>query len=85
MLASGRPILATCAADTEMARTVEGCGRVVPRGDVGALAAALRSLANDLASRLRMGTAAREYALRHLGRDAVLGRLDGALAAMARP
>jgi colanic acid biosynthesis glycosyl transferase WcaI len=85
MLASGKPVLATCAADTEMARTVEGCGRVVPPGDVGALAAALRSLTHDLASRLRMGTAAREHAQRHLGRDAVLGRLDGVLATMARP
>lgn len=79
MLASGRPVVATCAAHSEMASVVGGCGLVVPPGDAPALAAALRRLAADAAERERLGLAARAHAEQRLGRDAVLRRWEAEL------
>lgn len=47
MLASGRPVVATAAADTGLAREVEGCGVVTPPADAGAFAAAICRLMDD--------------------------------------
>jgi colanic acid biosynthesis glycosyl transferase WcaI len=74
MLASGRPVVATCAPGTEIARLLEGCGRIVPPGDAPALAAALRELAADEAARRMLGAAARRRAEQQLARERVLGR-----------
>lgn len=76
MLASGRPIIATAAPTTQIARTVAQCGLVVPPEDAAALAQAVSTLAEDPDTRRRMGENARDYALRHLGRDAILGALE---------
>ncbi|MEQ1662985.1 MAG: glycosyltransferase WbuB [Thiobacillus sp.] len=75
MLASGRPVIATCNAGTEIAGVVQHCGRVVAPGDDAALALAVVQLVNDVATRLRLGTQARAYAETNLARDSVLGRL----------
>jgi len=72
MLASGRPVVATCRADTELADVVKLCGRVVPPGDAPALAAALNELLDARPLRAELGEHARAYALRHLAKDAVL-------------
>lgn len=76
MLASGRPVLATAEAGTQVAMVVdEGltpCGVVVPAEDHVALCAALARLAADAAVRVRLGQNAREYAVRYLGREQVL-------------
>jgi len=75
MLASGRPVIATCRAGTEIAVVVQHCGLVAAPGDGAALALAILQLINDVASRLRLGTQARAYAEANLSRDSVLGRL----------
>jgi colanic acid biosynthesis glycosyl transferase WcaI len=75
MLASGRPVIATCREGTEIATVVSQCGLVVPPGDIAALAAAIEDLADDDVARRRLGAQARLFAEENLERDAVLGRL----------
>ena len=59
MLASGRPVVATATADSELAGIVSRCGVVVPPGEALGMAMALRSLAHDPEQRSRLGVAAR--------------------------
>lgn len=75
MLASGRPVVATCRADTELAAVVGQFGRVVPPGDAAALARALCELMADPEHREMLGARARAHALLHLARDGVLQAL----------
>lgn len=75
MLASGRPVIATCQQGTEIAHVVSQCGLVVPPEDGVALAVAIEQLADDSAAREMLGAKARRYAEENLARDAVLGRL----------
>lgn len=75
MLASGRPVIATCNEGTEIAVVVQHCGLVVAPGDDAALALAIEQMFNDVATRLRLGMQARAYAEKNLARDSVLGRL----------
>ncbi|WP_456280753.1 glycosyltransferase WbuB [Cupriavidus sp. JZ107] len=82
MLASGRAVIATAHAGTELARLVARCGRVVAPGDGLALAAAIEQLAADPATRDTLGAAGRAWAERHLDRDAVLGRWEAAMQAL---
>ncbi len=72
MLASGRPVIATCREGTEIAAVVSSCGVVVPPQDPAALAAAVCNLADGLDTRLELGRRARAYAEAHFERDAVL-------------
>lgn len=83
MLSSGRPVVATCAEGTEIARTVQGYGRVVPPDDAAALAEALRQLAGDAAERQRLGQAARRFAEEHLHAGRVLQAWCDTLTALA--
>jgi colanic acid biosynthesis glycosyl transferase WcaI len=76
MLASGRPVIAIADAGTQVASVVEGRGLVVPLDDAGALSAAVELLANDALLRSRLGYAAREYAVEHLGKEQVLRRFE---------
>ena len=75
MLASGRPVVATCRADTELAAVVGQFGRVVPPGDAAALARALCELLADPEHREMLGARARAHAMLHLARDGVLQAL----------
>jgi len=75
MLASGRAVIATCKADTEIANVVVQCGLVVAPEDGDALARAIEQLLDDNEARLRFGKQARLYAEKNLARDSVLGRL----------
>lgn len=79
MLASGRPVVATAAAETELGRIVGRCGRVVRPGDAAALAEAIADLAGDPALRQTLGRAGRAWAERHLDREAVLSAFEAAL------
>jgi colanic acid biosynthesis glycosyl transferase WcaI len=72
MLASGRPVVATAHAGTQVASVVESRGLVVPPEDSEALHAAVQRLVNDASLRAQLGVAAREYAASHLGKEAVL-------------
>ncbi|MDP9123686.1 MAG: WcaI family glycosyltransferase [Pseudomonadota bacterium] len=84
MLASGRPVIAAAAPDTEIAAVVEGCGVVTEPECALGIANAIFELANDEARRLQLGIAAREHAQRNLGTSAVFERLSMSLE-RARP
>jgi colanic acid biosynthesis glycosyl transferase WcaI len=75
MLASGRAIIASSLANTEIANVVGECGLVVAPGDGDALAKAIEQLLDDDEVRLKFGRQARIYAEKNLARDSVLRRL----------
>jgi colanic acid biosynthesis glycosyl transferase WcaI len=77
MLASGRPVIATCHAGTELHAVVSTCGIVVEPEDTSALAEAICRLADDAALRTELGESARAYAEANFERDAVLERVFG--------
>ena len=77
MLASGRPVIATCLAGTELEAVVSQCGIVVPPEDSVELAAAICRLADDVATRRELGSRARAYAEANFERDAIFGRIFG--------
>ena len=79
MLASGRPVVATCRPGTEISEIVSRCGLVVAPQDSTALALAVSRLADDMAMRLELGRRAREFAESNFERNAVLGMMFGAL------
>jgi colanic acid biosynthesis glycosyl transferase WcaI len=79
MLASGRPVIATCRPGTEISEIVSQCGLVVAPKDSTAFALAVSRLADDTTMRLELGRRAREFAESNFERDAVLGTLFGAL------
>lgn len=85
MLASGRPVVATAAPGTGLYDEVAGCGVTVPPGDSAAFAAAIGQLLDDAALATRLGATARQRALERWDREAILPRLEAALAALAAP
>ncbi len=74
MLASGRPVLATAAPETQVGLVAARCGRLVAPADLPAFAGALRALAEDEPARERLGAAARAYAEDNLAQDAIMAR-----------
>ena len=72
MLASGRPVIATCRPRTEIADIVSNCGLIVAPRDSNSLADAIVRLADDPALRRSLGRKAREFAIANFERDAVL-------------
>lgn len=74
MLSSGRPVVATCRADTEIGRVVTRCGRVVQPGCAVQLAQAVVELADDRTARHEFGERARTYAEHSLAKDSILLR-----------
>lgn len=79
MLASGRPVIATAATGTQIARAVEGRGIIVEPGNVEVFVRAALRLSGDDAMRRKMGRAARAYAEQELARDPVLRRFEEAM------
>jgi colanic acid biosynthesis glycosyl transferase WcaI len=77
MLASGRPVIASCAAGTELEAVVSKCGLVVDPEDDAAFATAVATLADNAGLRMDLGRRARNYAETNFERDAILGRLFG--------
>ncbi len=75
MLASGRPVVATCAPDTELASVVSQCGMVTTPEDPEHLARVVLKLADNPRLRAELGRRARAWAEEHLQRDVVLGRV----------
>lgn len=84
MLASGRPVIATCRQGTEIAAIVGQFGLVVPPGDAAALVGAISQLADDADSRCRLGKNAREFAEINLSRDGVLNLVLANLLELSR-
>lgn len=87
MLASGRAVVATAHADTELGRVVThdaACGLVTPPEDAAAMAQAIRSLVNDPDLRHQLGANGRAYAERELNRDVILRRFESQLQALVQ-
>jgi colanic acid biosynthesis glycosyl transferase WcaI len=96
MLASGRPVIATAHAGTELACVVGGdvtlgpssspkpLGMVVPPEVATAMAQAVLQLAADPVLRQAMGAAARAFAETHLDQAAVLVRFEAHLQALVQ-
>jgi colanic acid biosynthesis glycosyl transferase WcaI len=80
MLASGRPVIATAAAGTGLAREVEGCGTLVEPGDEAAFAGAIAVLLDDEAGWNAAAQTARVRAEERWAKGAVLGEFAEALA-----
>lgn len=83
MLASGRPVIATTAADTALGRELDGAGVLVSPADPAALAKALDALLDDPKSRADMGRVARKRALERWDMTAILDRLKGELESLS--
>jgi len=75
MLASGRPVIATCQVGTEIARVVSNCGLVSAPEDGAALASAILQLADNDEARQALGVQARHYAKENFEKNGVLKRL----------
>jgi len=85
MLASGRPVVATASAGTQVARAVEGCGRVVAPSDPEAFARAITDLVRDPRLRSEYGAAGRARAVAQWSRPRILGELERQLEGFAGP
>ncbi|WP_421760446.1 WcaI family glycosyltransferase [Devosia sp.] len=85
MLASGRPVVATAAAGTGLAREVEGCGMVVTPGDADAFADGIERLIDDQSAWAEAARAARARAEDWWAKDKVLGRMEAALRSPTLP
>lgn len=72
MLASGRPVIATCRQGTEISEIVSKCGLVVPPENSEELARAITKLADNPESRFLLGRRGRSFAEENFERDAVL-------------
>lgn len=84
MLASGRPVVATAAAGTGLAREVDGCGLVTPPEDEVAFADAIERLLDDASLRDRCSRAARQRAEQSWNKEVtVQGFLDDLSAVVA--
>ena len=81
MLASGRPIVATVGARSEVARLVGKSGMLVPPGDSDALCDAVRMLSADQELRSRMGEEGRRIAVSSLHSETTLLDFESELAA----
>ncbi len=76
-LASGRPVLAGVAGDSATVVSASGAGLVCPPEQPAAMAAAMRSLANESPERLaEMARSGRAYYLSELSLDAAGARMD---------
>jgi colanic acid biosynthesis glycosyl transferase WcaI len=75
ILASGRPPIAQ-ADGGELAAATRRCGILTPPGDAAAMAEAILELAANPARRRRLGEVARQLALEHLDRDAIIARYE---------
>ncbi len=71
-MASGRPVVAGAATDSEVAKALSGCGVVVPPESGPAFAEALRGLADASDRRRTLGQDARRRALALWNRQDVL-------------
>ena len=85
ILASGRPVVASSPAGSELGDLAEQAGLRVDPEDPIAFAAALRRLVNDGPLRQRLGARARQLAEERFGQNAVLRTLEQELEALVAP
>jgi len=74
-MAMAKPIIATDVSD--LALVLEGCGRIVPPDDAGALAAAIESVLNDPEGSAVLGRAARKKCMEYFSRERTEEQLLG--------
>ena len=79
MLASGRPVIATASAGTQVYEVVSQCGVVVQPGDVQALSRAIQGLSVDSRKRQELGEAARRYAVDNMNAAKILPDFESEL------
>ncbi len=72
MLASGRPVVATAPAGTQLATTLVNSGIVTHPGDADAFAQAILTLAQNESLRIELGQSARQLVIDHWEQAAVL-------------
>jgi colanic acid biosynthesis glycosyl transferase WcaI len=84
MLASGRPVIATCNPGTELDAVVSECGVVVPPEDSQAVTEAIIKLADNPTLRRELGRKGRAYAESQFDRDEVLRQVFGSLSMRSR-
>lgn len=84
MLASGRAVVGTAAADTQLGGVLDRCGVRIEPGDSTALAQALQALAEQPARRATLGAAGRAYAQAELALEAILLKFEAGLLALAQ-
>jgi len=82
ILASGRPVVASSPAGSELGDLAKQAGLRVDPEDPIAYAAAVRRLVNDGALRQRLGGRARQLAVERFGEEAVLRQLERELKAL---
>ncbi len=76
MLASGRPIIVMADPGTGIALETQDAGLVIPPGDAGEFATAVKTLAEDPTLRQRLGTAGRVRAEQRWDRASVISSLE---------
>jgi colanic acid biosynthesis glycosyl transferase WcaI len=76
ILAVGRPVIVAADAESETAQLVQsvGCGIVVPPGEPGLLADAIRAAGNGALDLAVMGAAGREYVVAYANREVASAR-----------
>ena len=85
ILASGRPVVASSPAGSELGDLAEQAGLRVDPEDPIAFTTAVRRLVDDGPLRQRLGERARELAVERFGQEAVLRTLEGQLKALVAP
>jgi len=85
ILASGRPVVASSPAGSELGDLAEQAGLRVDPEDPIAFAAAVRRLVDDGELRSQLGRRARQLAVERFGQEAVLRTLEGELEALVAP
>jgi colanic acid biosynthesis glycosyl transferase WcaI len=83
IFATGRPLVVMAHPGTGLADEVAGAGLVIPPGDMHALTAAIRTLADNPELRDSLGEGARAIALSRWDKGAILGRLKQTLTEFA--
>ena len=74
MLASGRPVVATAGAASQIANVVRAAGCVVEPGDLDDFVAGIERLADNADLRRRFGQQGREFAIRNLAKEGILSK-----------
>jgi colanic acid biosynthesis glycosyl transferase WcaI len=85
ILASGKPVIATANAGTEIANVLKDCGAITPPGDAQALASRIRELLGSAAEMARLGRSARQLALTMFDKNEVLSRFASCVESLGQP
>jgi colanic acid biosynthesis glycosyl transferase WcaI len=86
-MAAGRAVIASAPAGSDTAQLIDQarCGIAVPAQDASALAGAIRALADDRARCQSLGRNARDFAVAHLSRGAVVRQYQEIILGLCNP